>query len=317
MINGLNQLVEHIEDNLTSGADTGSGAATGIDVEASARAMGVTEYHVRRMFSSVAGMPLSEYIRRRRMTVAAGDVIRGDDFLTVAVRYGYGSAEAFGRAFRAVHGISPAQARSTGGPLRSQPHLRFRLTVEGSTSMDARIVHRPTLRLIGPSVRVPLIYEGVNPHIAEFTESLPEEIHGRLREIGTTHEEGPSGLLAISNEISQDVSEGTELTYMHGVAVADGESRGGDPAQDVPCDLVTDLGYSLDVIEVPEGDWAVFRSSGPFPESLQTMWAATATDWFPSNPWQLRPGPSLVSTLEHNEDFTTATCELWYPVEPR
>jgi AraC family transcriptional regulator len=227
MINGLNQLVEHIEDNLASGADTGVGGGTGIDVAASAGAMGVTEYHVRRMFSSVAGMPLSEYIRRRRMTVAAGDVIRGDDFLTVAVRYGYGSAEAFGRAFRAVHGISPAQARNSGGPLQSQPHLRFRLTVEGSTSMDARIVHRPTLRLIGPSVRVPLIYEGVNPHIAEFTESLPEEIHGRLHAIGTTHDEGPSGLLAISNEISPDASEGTELTYMHGVAAVGGDRMRG------------------------------------------------------------------------------------------
>jgi AraC family transcriptional regulator len=68
------------------------------------------------MFSSLAGMPLSEYIRRRRMTLAAGDVIAGDDLLAIAVRYGYGSAEAFGRAFRSVHGIAPADARSHGGP---------------------------------------------------------------------------------------------------------------------------------------------------------------------------------------------------------
>lgn len=313
MINGLNQLVEHIEENLDSGY---GGVGSGIDIAASARSMGVTEYHVRRMFSSVAGMPLSEYVRRRRMTVAAGDILGGEDVLTVAVRYGYGSAEAFGRAFRAVHGIPPTQARSAGGPLRSQPQLRFRLTVEGSTPMDARIVHRPALRLIGPSVRVPLIYEGVNPHIAEFTDGLPTEIHGRLHEVGTTHEEGPTGLLAVSNEITPDAAEGTELVYMHGVAVADVDG-GTDGAQDVPSDLVADLGYTLDEIEVPEGDWAVFRSSGAFPETLQTMCAATATDWFPSNPWQLRPGPSLVSTLEHNEDFTTATCELWYPVDPR
>ena len=179
--------------------------------------------------------------------------------------------------------------------------------------MDARIVHRPALRIVGPSVRVPLIHEGVNPHIAEFTDGLPTEIHGRLHEIGNTNEDGPSGLLAVSNEITQDAAEGTELVYMHGVAVANGDGE----EKDVPSDLIADLGYTLDTIGVPEGDWAVFRSSGAFPETLQTMWAATATDWFPSNPWQLRPGPSLVSTLEHNEDFTTATCELWYPVDPR
>lgn len=167
--------------------------------------------------------------------------------------------------------------------------------------MDARIVNRPTIRLVGHATRVPLIYEGVNPHIAEFTESLPAEVHSRLHALGDTHEEGPGGLLAVNDDVAPDSDEGAELTYMHGVAVT-GDSVAPD---------------DLDVITVPAGDWVVFRSSGAFPESLQTMWAATATEWFPSNPWQLRPGPSLVSTLEHDEDFTTATCELWFPVEPR
>ncbi|MGV0869056.1 AraC family transcriptional regulator [Corynebacterium kalidii] len=291
MTNDLNRLVEHVEGNLCGD----------IDVTAVARSSGVTDYHLRRMFSSLAGMPLSEYIRRRRMTVAAGEVLGGDDLLSIAVRYGYGSAEAFGRAFRAVHGIGPTEARRTGGPLRTQQQLRFRLTVEGSSRMDARIINRPTIRLVGHATRVPLIYEGVNPHIAEFTESLPAEAHRRLYALGDTHDEGPAGLLAVNGDVAPDSDEGTELTYMHGVAVT------GDAA--VPDDL--------DVITVPAGDWVVFRSSGAFPASLQTMWAATATDWFPSNPWQLRPGPSLVSTLEHDEDFTTATCELWFPVAPR
>lgn len=291
MINDLNRLIDHVEGNLCGE----------IDITVVARSSGVTEYHLRRMFSSLAGMPLSEYIRRRRMTVAAGEVLGGDDLLSIAVRYDYGSAEAFGRAFRAVHGIGPAEARRTGGPLRTQQQLRFRLTVEGSSRMDTRIVNRPTVRLVGHVTRVPLIYEGVNPHIEEFTESLPAEVHSRLYALGDTHEEGPTGLLAVSDDVAPDSDEGTELTYMHGVAVT-GETA-------VPDDL--------GVITVPAGDWVVFRSSGAFPESLQTMWAATATDWFPSNPWQLRPGPSLVSTLEHDDDFTTATCELWFPVAPR
>ncbi|WP_312977139.1 AraC family transcriptional regulator [Corynebacterium sp.] len=291
MINDLSRLVDYVEGNLCGE----------IDITVVARSSGVTGYHLRRMFSSLAGMPLSEYVRRRRMTVAAGDVLAGDDLLSIAVRYGYGSAEAFGRAFRTVHGIGPTEARRTGGPLRTQQQLRFRLTVEGSSRMDARIVNRPTILLVGHATRVPLIYEGVNPHIAEFTESLPAEVHSRLYALGDTHEEGPGGLLAVNDDVAPDSDEGAELTYMHGVAVT-GDSVAPD---------------DLDVITVPAGDWVVFRSSGAFPESLQTMWAATATEWFPSNPWQLRPGPSLVSTLEHDEDFTTATCELWFPVEPR
>src|SRR5690554_2365155 len=125
--------------------------------------MGTTGYHARRMFSSLAGMPVSEYVRRRRMTVAAADVLGHEDLLTIAVRYGYGSVEAFGRAFRTVHGVSHGEVRRNGGPPRSQPQLRFRLTVEGNRAMDARITERPNFRLIGHAVRVPLIHEGVNP----------------------------------------------------------------------------------------------------------------------------------------------------------
>ncbi|MET9195798.1 AraC family transcriptional regulator [Streptomyces olivaceus] len=288
MIPALNHLVDLVEERL----------GTEPDVPALAAALGTTEYHLRRMFSSLAGMPLSEYVRRRRMTVAASDVVRGgDDLLSVAVRYGYGSTEAFGRAFRAVHGAAPRDVRRDGGPLRTQPQLRFRLTVEGSTPMDTRFADRPAFRLIGHATRVPLIHEGVNPHIQEHVAALPREAHLRLKALGDTD---PAGLLQVCDDLAPDNAEGSELTYLHGVAVS-----AATPAPD-----------DLDAIEVPAGTWAVFRSSGAFPDALQTTWAATASEWFPSNPWRLRPGPSIVAVLERAADFSTATSELWLPVEP-
>ncbi|MFJ2597720.1 AraC family transcriptional regulator [Streptomyces erythrochromogenes] len=288
MISALNQLVDLVEEHL----------AEEPDVQGLAGALGTTEYHLRRMFSSLAGMPLSEYVRRRRMTVAAADVVRGEaDLLSIAVRHGYGSSEAFGRAFRAVHGAGPGEVRRTGGPLRTQPQLRFRLTVEGSVPMDTRLVSRPAFRLVGHATRVPLIHQGVNPHIQEHIAALPPAEHLRLKALADTE---PGGLLQVSDDVDPDGTEGSELTYLHGVAL------GRDtPAPD-----------GLDAIEVPGGTWAVFRTSGPHPQALQTTWAATATDWFPSNPWRLRPGPSIVATLERAADFSTATCELWLPVEP-
>ncbi|MFE9342567.1 AraC family transcriptional regulator [Streptomyces olivaceus] len=288
MIPALNHLVDLVEEHL----------GTEPDVPALAAALGTTEYHLRRMFSSLAGMPLSEYVRRRRMTVAASDVVRGgDDLLSVAVRYGYGSTEAFGRAFRAVHGAAPRDVRRDGGPLRTQPQLRFRLTVEGSTPMDTRFADRPAFRLIGHATRVPLIHEGVNPHIQEHVAALPPEAHVRLKALGDTD---PAGLLQVCDDLAPDSAEGSELTYLHGVAVS-----AATPAPD-----------DLDAIEVPAGTWAVFRSSGAFPDALQTTWAATASEWFPSNPWRLRPGPSIVAVLERAADFSTATSDLWLPVEP-
>jgi AraC family transcriptional regulator len=286
VIAGLNRLVEMVEEHLTEE----------LDIAGLARELGTTEYHLRRMFSSLAGMPLSEYLRRRRMTVAASDVLAGRDLLGTAVRFGYGSTEAFARAFRSVHGVGPGDVRRDGGPLRMQPQLRFRLTVEGNTTMDTRIADRPAFLLIGHAARVPLIHHGPNPHIQAHIASLPEAEHRRLKELGDTE---PAGLLQVSADVDPDYAEGSELTYLHGVAVAEGSS--------VPEDL--------DVIEVPAGEWAVFRTSGPYPAELQATWAATAADWFPSNPWRLRPGPSVVAVLERAADFSTATTELWLPVE--
>lgn len=286
MIAELNRLVELVEAQLSDD----------LDVASLATALGTTEYHLRRMFSSLAGMPLSEYIRRRRMTLAAAEVTGDGELLGIAVRYGYGSTEAFARAFRSVHGVGPGDVRRDGGPLHTQSQIRFRLTIEGSITMDTRIADKPAFRLIGHAARVPLIHEGVNPHIQAHIASLPVSEHARLKDLSNTE---PSGLLQVSADVDPDYTEGSELTYLHGVAVTD--------STEVPSDL--------DIIEVPAGTWAVFHTEGDYPAALQQTWAATATDWFPSNPWRLRAGPSIVAVLDRADDFSTATCELWLPVE--
>ncbi|MEV4669904.1 AraC family transcriptional regulator [Microbacterium sp. LWO12-1.2] len=286
MIGTLNALVDLVEQRTDDE----------IDVTAFAREHGTTEYHLRRMFSSLAGMPLSEYVRRRRMTLAGAEIVAGaSGLLDVAVRHGYGSVEAFGRAFRAVHGIGPADARRDGGPLRTQPTLRFRLSVEGSTPMHVTITTRPELVLAGHAATVPLIHEGVNPQSQEHIAGIPAEEHARLKALSDAE---PSGILAITADIEPDAPEGAPLTYLHGVAL--------QASTPVPDDL--------DRIPLEAGSWAVFATEGPFPETLQNLWAATATEWFPSNPWRLRLGPSIVRYLEFTG--THAACELWLPVEP-
>ena len=163
--------------------------------------------------------------------------------------------------------------------------------------MDTRIADRPAFRLVGHAARVPLIHQGINPHIQEHITALPKEEHARLLALSDTE---PAGLLQVCDDLDPDRAEGSELTYVHGVAVP----------------LDTEVPTDLDTIEVPAGRWAVFGSSGPYPDALQQIWAATATEWFPSNPWRLRPGPEIVAVLERADDFSTARCELWLPVEP-
>ena len=205
MIAALNRVVDLVEEHLTEE----------LDVARLARDLATTEYHLRRMFSSLAGMPLSEYVRRRRMTVAAGEVLGDRDLLAIAVRYGYGSAEAFGRAFSTVHGVSPGAARRNGGPLHTQPQLRFRLTVEGNTTMETRIAARPAFRLIGYAALVPLIHSGTNPHIQAHIAAVAEGEHARLKALANTE---PGGLLQVTVNGDPDYIEGSDLTYLHAVA---------------------------------------------------------------------------------------------------
>ena len=163
--------------------------------------------------------------------------------------------------------------------------------------MDARIVDHPEFRLVGHAARVPLVHHGINPHIRQHITALPTEEHLRLKALGDIE---PAGLLAASDDLDPDRAEGSGLTYLHGVAVSAG----------------TPVPSGFDIIKVPAGRWVVIRTAGPHPQTLQKTWANTATEWFPANPWRLRPGPEIVAVLERTADFSTATCELWLPVEP-
>ena len=98
-----------------------------IDLDQVARIALCSEYHFQRVFSFLAGITLSEYIRRRRLTRAALDLQRGARVTEVALTYGYSSPDAFRRAFVAKHGRTPSQARRSGQSLQSYPPLTFQL----------------------------------------------------------------------------------------------------------------------------------------------------------------------------------------------
>ncbi|MFH9687528.1 GyrI-like domain-containing protein [Streptomyces sp. NPDC017413] len=285
MLERLNDAMEHIEARL------------GERIEAAelARIAMTSEYHFRRMFSALAGLPLSEYIRRRRMTVAGAEVLGDPDrtLLDVAVRYGYDTGEGFARAFRAVHGIGPGEARRSGAVLRSQQRLTFRLVVEGSTAMQYKLVEKDAFRVVGRKARVPLIHEGPNPAIAEFIRGIGRE---ELDRIEALSDQDPAGIVGVSDQLDPSRAEGTELDYYHGAV------SGAEPPED------------LDALAVPAGTWAVFESEGEFPQALQYLWRDVFTQWFPSNPYASRPGPEILR-VRLTEEGKRAEAELWIPVE--
>ncbi|TGA93141.1 AraC family transcriptional regulator [Streptomyces sp. MZ04] len=283
MLERLNEALDRIESHLDQR----------IEVTELARIAMTSEYHFRRMFSALAGIPLSEYIRRRRLTVAGAEVLAGErTLLDIAVRYGYGSGEAFARAFRAVHGVGPGEARRDGAALHAQPRISFRLIVEGSSSMRYRVVEKDQFQVVGKKVRVPLVHEGMNPGIADFIRGIDAET---LQRISALSDQQPEGVVGVSDNLDPSRAEGTELDYYHGVVT------GAAAPED------------FDALTVQAGTWAVFENSGPFPQALQYLWRDVFTQWFPSNPYESRPGPEILRT-RLSQDAEQADAELWVPV---
>ena len=81
-----------------------------------AEVAGVSRFHLVRAFGMTTGYPVMRYVRGRRLTEAAKALAHGaPDILTLAIGIGYGSHEAFTRAFREQFGITPDQVRARGG----------------------------------------------------------------------------------------------------------------------------------------------------------------------------------------------------------
>lgn len=142
-IDRLNDTINYIEEHLTDE----------IDYEQLGRIACCSSYHFQRMFAYMAGIPLSEYIRRRRMSLAAVD-LQGRDMkiLDVAGKYGYSSPTSFNRAFQSVHGVAPSAVKNEGISVKSFPPIAFKITIKGAEEMNYRIETKEAFRIVGVSV---------------------------------------------------------------------------------------------------------------------------------------------------------------------
>jgi AraC family transcriptional regulator len=126
----FNAVIDYIEGNLEEEIDYATLASLAC----------CSEFHFSRMFSSIIGVSLSEYIRRRRLTKAAFEIQAGNSkIIDIALKYGYESPDAFTRAFRLLHGVTPIAAKEGGVKLKAYPRLSLQLTIRGDIEMEYRI----------------------------------------------------------------------------------------------------------------------------------------------------------------------------------
>lgn len=281
----LNGALHYIEENL----------AEEIDLKEAARLARCSEYHFSRMFSFLAGITLSEYIRRRRLTLAAFELQTGDlRIMDVAVKYGYSSADAFSRAFQSLHGIPPSSVKSHGPSLKAYPRLTFQLTIQGGSAMNYRIVEKESFRIVGIMRRVPIQFTGVNSEITSLWNSLSSKDIDQLKRLSNVE---PVGLIQASTNFSEGrMEEKGSLDHYVGVATT----------KQCP--------ENMTKLEVPAATWAVFEAVGPFPDVLQNVWGRIYSEWFPSASYELARGPEILWNESKDVSSPTFRSEIWIPI---
>lgn len=138
-LDAMNSAVEYLEANINEK----------LDIEKVAKIALSSPFHFQRMYYMLTGVTIAEYVRRRRLTLAAQDIMAGDKIIDISYRYGYETPEAFTKAFRKMHGISPSAAREPGANLKAYPKLSFHISIKGDKSMDYKIVEKEAFTVVG------------------------------------------------------------------------------------------------------------------------------------------------------------------------
>ena len=287
-ISGLQRAIDYVEEHITEP----------IDYETAARHAASSSFHFQRVFSTICGFTLGEYIRLRRLSLAGSELAAGSKkVIDVALKYGYDTPESFSRAFTRFHGIAPSQVKN-GGCLKSFSRLSVKLILHGGTTMDYRIESKEAFDLVVRKKRFPKQHEITTTEISKFW--------GECQKDGT--------IPAICRYIHKDnifdkcivgVSFGAETTtddFPYGIgAVYNGEK--------------IDEDY-LTVEKIPAHTYAVFKCVGEMPEAFQRVYKYICTEFFPTS--EYRPcGVEIEAYPSADIKNPDYTCEIWIAVEKK
>lgn len=275
-IDRLNEAMEDIEKHLTDK----------VDYDRLGRIAGCSSYHFQRMFAYMAGITLSEYIRRRKMSLAAVDLQSGKKkIIDIAEKYGYQSPTAFNRAFRSVHGIAPSAVKQEGVCVKSYPPLVFQITVKGAQVMDYRIETKEAFRITGISAPLEKEIEKNFMVVPQLWQKAAQ--NGMIEKLAQMMDTEPMGLLGVSvcNELEQ---------WRYYIAVASSKEE-----------------EELDEYVVPAATWAIFPGEGTN-ASVQELERRIVTEWLPTSGYEYADAPDIEVYL--NADPQNAKYEVWIPV---
>ncbi len=276
-INHLNKTINYIEEHITED----------ISYEQLAEIACCSTYHFQRMFAYMAGIPLSEYIRRRRMSLAAADLQSSNEkIIDIGLRYGYTSPTAFNRAFQSIHGVTPSIAKKGGIPIKSYPPISFKITVKGVEEMNYRIEEKQEFRIVGVSQPLHQDIEKNFSIVPQMWDKAATD--GTLPKLGAMMNHEPMGLLGVSA-----CNDDEEWKYF--IAVSSTNA----------------IDETLEEYLIPASTWAIFTGTGTG-KSIQELEQRIVTEWLPTSGYEYANAPDIEVYL--NPDPNNTQYEVWIPV---
>jgi AraC family transcriptional regulator len=258
-----------------------------VDLDDMAAVAGVSRYHLTRAFHGALGQPIVRYMRRRRLSEAARSLAKGaPDILSVALEAGYGSHEAFTRAFREQFGVTPEAVRAQRHTDKLDLMEPIEMDRNSTVKLDApRIVQGKALLVAGLNVR----------NGCANRANIPGQWQSFAPRIG--HIPGQVGRAAYGIVYNND-DEGNH-DYICGVEVSD--------FAEAPADL--------DRLRVPPQNYAVFNHAGHI-SGVGSTWNAIWTKALADSGLEAVDAPAFE---RYGDDFDGRTglggVELWIPVK--
>ena len=278
----LNKSIEYIEDNLDGE----------INYEEAAKLACCSCYHYQRMFSYIAGVTLSEYIRNRRMTKAAIDLQNGEKVMDVSLKYGYESPTSFNRAFKKVHEVSPSMAQKKGTFLKSYSPISFKLTIKGVEEMEYRIEKKEAFRVVGVQRELTNDFEENSIKVPQLWKESLE--NGKLSEIIALMDENNAGAPGV---LGLNACNGEEKDWKYYIAVS------------------TDKPISKGMYEytVPASIWAIFKGQGNMPQAIQDVEKCVLTEWLPTSGYEFDQCINIEVYLDDKKE--DSNFEVWLSIK--
>jgi AraC family transcriptional regulator len=248
-------------------------------------------HHFHRLFRSRVGLPVMDYVRRRRLTIAASRLIESNaTILDLALDAGFDSQAAFTRAFTRVFRRPPAAYRLH---RRVVPWLSVSAISAATLALlpglgvaSPRCVVRPPIRLVG-------LEATLTAHQRESIPTMWRELRGVLR---ATHVD--AGITYGMSSVVPCASDGL-LTYAAAVAIEGGIGR-----REIG-DLITR--------RVPAGRYLVFPFRGPR-QGLPTAIDFIYGTWIPGSGHRVRVAPTLEVYFGPFDTDRAGAIELWIPI---